>query len=74
MIAWLEEAALVAGVTTINLELRANNFGARTFYRVLGYKETSYIPGYYRGIETALKMTRDIRKVIPSPQVEKRNK
>ena len=65
MIAWLEEAALVAGITTINLELRVNNFAARTFYRVLGYKETSYIPGYYRGIETAVKMTRDIRRAIP---------
>jgi ribosomal protein S18 acetylase RimI-like enzyme len=74
MIAWLEESALVAGITTITLELRVNNFAARTFYRVLGYKESSYIPGYYRGIETAVKMTRDIRRVIPSPQVEKRDK
>lgn len=74
MIAWLEDSALVAGITTISLELRVNNFAARTFYRVLGYKEGSYIPGYYRGIETAVKMTRDIRKVIPKPQVEKRDK
>ena len=74
MIAWLEESALVAGITTITLELRVNNFAARTFYRVLGYKESSYIPGYYRGVETAVKMTRDIRRVIPSPQVEKRDK
>src|SRR5687768_6341687 len=65
MIGWLEEAALVAGITTINLELRVNNFAARTFYRVLGYAEGAYIPGYYRGIETAVKMTRDIRRVIP---------
>ena len=74
MISWLEDSALVAGINTISLELRVNNFAARTFYRVLGYKEGSYIPGYYRGIETAVKMTRDIRKVIPSPQVEKRDK
>ena len=74
MLAWLEETALVAGITTITLELRVNNFAARTFYRVLGYKEVSYIPGYYRGIETAVKMSRDIRKIIPSPQVEKRDK
>ena len=65
MIAWLEEAALVAGVSTISLELRVNNFGARTFYRVLGYTEASYIPGYYRGVETAVKMTRDIRRAAP---------
>ena len=74
MIAWLEDSALVAGITTITLELRVNNFAARTFYRVLGYKEMNYIPGYYRGIETAVKMGRDIRRVIPSPQVEKRDK
>jgi ribosomal-protein-alanine N-acetyltransferase len=66
MITWLEESALVAGITTINLELRVNNFAARTFYRMLGYKETAYIPGYYRGIETAVKMSRDIRRLAPS--------
>ena len=44
MIAWLEEAALVAGITTITLELRVNNFAARTFYRVLGYKESLVHP------------------------------
>ena len=66
LITWLEEAALVAGVTTINLELRVNNFGARTFYRVLGYRESNYITGYYRGVETAVRMTRDIRRAAPS--------
>ena len=74
MIAWLEKAALVAGIPTINLELRVNNFAARTFYRVLGYKEASYIPGYYRGIETAVKMTRDIRPTVPSQISEKPGK
>ena len=65
MMAWLEEAALTAGITTVNLELRSNNFAARIFYRALGYQEVSYIPGYYRGVETALKMARDIRRVVP---------
>ena len=66
MMAWMEEAPLTAGITTVSLELRSNNFGARTFYRILGYKELSYIPGYYRGVETAVKMARDIRRVMPS--------
>lgn len=66
MMDWLEEVALTAGITTIILELRVNNFAARTFYRTLGYKEVSYIPGYYRGLETAVKMSRDIRRVIPN--------
>jgi ribosomal-protein-alanine N-acetyltransferase len=64
MVAWLEEVALNAGITTINLELRANNFAARAFYQALGYKEVSYIPGYYRGVETAVRMSRDLRRAI----------
>jgi len=62
---WLDEAALVAGIATVNLELRANNFAARDFYRALGYTEAAYIPGYYRGVETALRMSRDIRRQVP---------
>lgn len=65
MMDWLEEAALTAGISVITLELRANNFGARCFYKILGFKETAYVPGYYRGVETAVKMSRDIRRVIP---------
>ncbi len=64
MMAWLEESALVAGIATINLELRANNSGARDFYRALGFRETACIPGYYQGVETALRMSRDIRRRI----------
>ncbi|MBX9812010.1 MAG: GNAT family N-acetyltransferase [Burkholderiales bacterium] len=65
MMAWLEEAALTAGIATIELELRANNFGARSFYHALGYREKTYIAGYYQGAETALRMARDIRRQIP---------
>jgi ribosomal protein S18 acetylase RimI-like enzyme len=65
LVTWMEEAALTAGITSVSLELRSNNFPARTFYRMLGYKELAYIPGYYRGVETAVKMGRDIRKVQP---------
>ncbi len=63
---WLEESALIAGITTFNLELRANNFAARNFYRAMGFIEAAYIPGYYSGIETALRMSRDIRRQIPN--------
>ena len=67
MMAWLEASALVAGITTVNLELRATNFAARDFYRALGFSEAAYIPGYYSGVETALRMSRDIRRQIPQP-------
>jgi ribosomal-protein-alanine N-acetyltransferase len=62
---WLLEIGLVAGIETVTLELRANNYGARLFYRSLAFKESAYLPGYYRGVETALRMSRDIRRGIP---------
>ncbi len=63
---WLEESALTAGITLIELELRANNFGARCFYHTLGFQEVRYVPAYYRGQETALRMAREIRHAQPS--------
>jgi ribosomal-protein-alanine N-acetyltransferase len=66
LIEWVEESALTAGITTITLELRANNYGARSFYRLAGFDEGAYIPGYYRGVETALRMSRDIRRHVPA--------
>lgn len=65
LLEWLEHSALTAGITTITLELRVGNYGARNFYRRLGFKEAAYLPGYYRGMETALRMSRDIRRQIP---------
>ena len=65
ILTWLMEAALVAGIESVSLELRANNYAARMFYRSLAFKETTYLPGYYRGVETALRMSRDIRRGIP---------
>lgn len=61
MLQWLTESALTAGISSIQLELREANQAARQFYLAQGYKETVRIPGYYRGIETAVRMLRDIR-------------
>src|SRR5919206_3572823 len=36
---WLEDSALTAGITTITLGLRADNYGARPFYRLLRFQE-----------------------------------
>jgi hypothetical protein len=33
---------------------------------LLGFQDGTYVPGYYRGIETALRMSRDIRRHIPA--------
>jgi len=60
LVAWLETCALVAGITTIRLEVRAVNAGARAFYRSLGYRDVQYLDGYYQGREAAIRMRRPI--------------
>ena len=61
LLGWLEETALTAGTFVIALELRANNPVARAFYRAQGYQEVGEISGYYQGIESAIRMRRDLR-------------
>jgi len=63
LVGWLEESALTAGTFIVGLELRAGNEEARAFYRALGYRELGEIPGYYQGVETAVRMVRDVRVV-----------
>lgn len=60
MLEWLIETALTAGIASIHLELRETNLGARRFYLQQGFAETERIPGYYRGMETAVRMRREI--------------
>jgi ribosomal-protein-alanine N-acetyltransferase len=77
MVEWLTESAYAAGIATIHLELRAANYAARTFYRSLGFTESAYIPGYYRGREMALRMMRVLRRpgtplpAWPAPKLPK---
>jgi ribosomal-protein-alanine N-acetyltransferase len=61
LLTWLEESALTAGTFTVSLELRAHNGGARAFYGALGYAEHGEVPGYYQGVETAVRLQRDVR-------------
>ena len=61
MVEWLVESAQIAGIASIHLELRAANTAARGFYKSLGFTESAYIPGYYRGREMALRMMRVLR-------------
>jgi ribosomal protein S18 acetylase RimI-like enzyme len=60
LVTWVTESALVAGIRTVNLELRLRNAAGRSFYRALGFKDTALVPNYYRGVETAVRMSRDI--------------
>jgi ribosomal-protein-alanine N-acetyltransferase len=61
LLAWLEESCRTAGVAAIHLEVRASNAGARRFYRALGFQELALLPRYYRGMESAIWMARDLR-------------
>jgi ribosomal-protein-alanine N-acetyltransferase len=62
---WQEQTALCAGIQTIELELRQSNQGGRRFYQELGFVEIAHVRGYYRGVETAIRMAKDIRRHRP---------
>jgi ribosomal-protein-alanine N-acetyltransferase len=62
LVGWLEESALVAGIGTIRLELRASNRAARRFYERLGFAEIARVAAYYGGVEDAVRMAREIRR------------
>lgn len=61
LLTWLEETALTAGTFVIGLELRAGNESARAFYTAMGYREVGRVSGYYQGLESAIRMQRDVR-------------
>lgn len=63
MIEWLLESALTAGIDHFTVEMRANNFAARSFYEALGFRQQQYIAGYYQNIEPAIRMRRDLNRL-----------
>lgn len=62
LLKWLEKCALVAGISKVALEVRAENEGAQLFYKRMGYRPLVELPGYYQGIEAALRMGRDLSR------------
>ena len=60
LMTWLERTALVAGIGVIYLEARLSNAAARAFYGKLGYREVKVVPGYYRGVESAVRLAKDL--------------
>jgi len=60
LVEWLEKPALVAGISTVFLEVRESNRAARAFYVRLGYRELEILPRYYQGREAAIRMTRTL--------------
>jgi [ribosomal protein S18]-alanine N-acetyltransferase len=62
LLEWLEKCAVVAGIFKVALEVRAENEGAQLFYKRMGYRTLLQLPGYYQGVEAALRMGRDLSR------------
>jgi ribosomal-protein-alanine N-acetyltransferase len=62
LLEWLEKCAVVAGIFSVALEVRAGNAGAQLFYKRMGYRTLVQLPGYYQGVEAALRMGRDLSR------------
>ena len=69
LLEWLEKCAIVAGIFSVTLEVRAGNDGTQLFYKRIGYRPLAHLPGYYQGIEAALRMGRDL-SLRPLSQIE----
>jgi [ribosomal protein S18]-alanine N-acetyltransferase len=61
LLEWLFATAEVAGIQRINLELRAENAGARAFYEATGFVAGEIRCGYYGRVESALSMSKTLR-------------
>jgi ribosomal-protein-alanine N-acetyltransferase len=62
LLEWLEECAVVAGIFKVDLEVRASNEEAQLFYSRMGYRTLLQLPGYYQGVEAAVRMGRDLSR------------
>lgn len=62
LLRWLEKSARTAGIGEIDLEVRADNTGARQFYVVEGFSRGEYLPGYYQGMAAAYRMTKKLAR------------
>lgn len=61
LVNWMLCSARVAGLATIHVEMRTTNLAARAFYRTLGFEDAGVVAGYYRGVESALRMVLSLR-------------
>lgn len=64
LLEWTIESARVAGMASIQVELRAGNAPALAFYRRLGFAETAMLPGYYGGEFAARRMMLRLRAEV----------
>jgi ribosomal protein S18 acetylase RimI-like enzyme len=45
----------------VHVEMRTTNLAARAFYRTLCFEDAGVVAGYYRGVESALRMVLSLR-------------
>lgn len=64
IVKWLEKVAHTAGIFNLFVQVRKINNGAIKFYKKLGFKIIDEISGYYRGQETGVIMSKNIRRMI----------
>jgi ribosomal-protein-alanine N-acetyltransferase len=60
LLSWLEATTRVAGMNLIRLEARTQNSEAISFYRRHGFEELGLCKDYYRGVEDAVRMAKDL--------------
>ncbi|WP_347262462.1 GNAT family N-acetyltransferase [Rudaea sp.] len=63
--AWLEATLRTAGIRSVQVELRASNHAARAFYERVGFEQVNATQRYYRGVETALHMVKELTAATP---------
>ena len=64
IVKWLEEVALTAGIFNIFVQARKINNDAIKFYKKLGFEIIDEKSGFYRGQETGVIMSKNIRQMI----------
>lgn len=64
LVQWLEAVALEAGIYNVFVQVRAGNCAALAFYEGLGYAVVDEKQGYYRGVESAMIMAKQLRPML----------
>ncbi len=62
LLEWLEKCAATAGLERIEVEARADNPAALAFYRDQGFLEIGTVPGYYRGLVDAVRLSKSLAR------------
>ncbi len=57
LVRYLEHSALIFKISVVFVEVRASNENARSFYQSLGFRTLDFLPRYYSGTETAVRMS-----------------